>query len=370
MRIAIDASRTVVARRTGTERYSLELIRALLRLDPGNEYLLYFNQPPPPGLIEPAPNWRARVIPQRRLWTHTRLSWALLRDQPDLLFVPAHVLPLVHRCPSVATVHDLGFRFFPEAHPRLGRWYLELSTRWAVRRASRLIAVSGCTATDLQRCYGVDPARVAVVYEGVDPTFAPVSDAHRLKLVRDRHGLSEHPYLLTVGTLQPRKNLGLLLQALRLLLDQGLDLQLAVVGRTGWGNLDLPAESARLGLTGRLHPLGYVPDENLPALYSGALAVVLPSLYEGFGLPALEAMACGAPVVASNNSVLPEVVGSAGILVDPRDPRGLAETLRRLAIEPGLGEQLARQGLARAATFTWERAARETLAVLEAAARG
>src|SRR5688500_1314735 len=139
MRIAVDASRTVVARRTGTERYSLELIRALLRLDSDNEYLLYFNQPPRPGLLEPAPNWQARVIPQHRLWTHTRLSCALLRDRPDLLFVPAHVLPLVHPCRSVATVHDLGFRFFPAAHPRLGRWYLELSTRWAARRASRLI---------------------------------------------------------------------------------------------------------------------------------------------------------------------------------------------------------------------------------------
>jgi glycosyltransferase involved in cell wall biosynthesis len=369
MRIAIDASRTVVARRTGTERYSLELIRALLRLDQDNEYLLYFNQPPRPGLIEPAPNWRARVIPQRRLWTHTRLSWALLRDRPDLLFVPAHVLPLLHQCRSVATVHDLGFRFFPAAHPRLGRWYLELSTRWAALRASRLIAVSGCTATDLQRCYHVDPARVAIVYEGVDPTFAPVSDANRLGLVRQRHGLSERPYLLTVGTLQPRKNLGLLLRALRLLLDQGLDLQLAVAGRVGWGEIDLPAESVRLGLAGRFRPLGYVADEDLPALYSGALACVLPSLYEGFGLPALEAMACGTPVVAANNSALPEVVGPAGLLVDPRDASGLAEALRRLATEPDLHEQLARAGPARAATFTWERAARETLAVLEAAAR-
>jgi glycosyltransferase involved in cell wall biosynthesis len=161
-----------------------------------------------------------------------------------------------------------------------------------------------------------------------------------------------------------------LLLALRRLLDQGLHVQLAVAGQAGWGKVDLPAESARLGLTKLLRPLGYVSDADLPALYSGALAVVLPSLYEGFGLPALEAMACGAPVVAANSSALPEVVGSAGLLVDPRDASGLAEALRRLATEPGLREQLARAGPARAATFTWERAARETLAVLEAAARG
>src|SRR5688572_6846688 len=142
MRIAIDASRAALAERTGTERYSLELIRALLRIDRSNEYRLYFNGAPPAGLFSSGPNWQAREIALRRLWTHLRLSQALRHDRPDVLFVPAHVLPMFPARRNVVTVHDLGFRFFPGTHRRLSRWYLELSTRWAAHRATRLIAIS------------------------------------------------------------------------------------------------------------------------------------------------------------------------------------------------------------------------------------
>jgi glycosyltransferase involved in cell wall biosynthesis len=364
MRIAIDASRAVVARPTGTERYSLELIRALLRLDQQNAYCLYFNQPPPDSLIPAGPNWRARVAPRARLWTHTRLGPQLAHDRPDLLFVPAHVLPLGYRGRSVVTVHDLGFRFFPRAHPTLARWYLELSTRWAARRASQLIAISRTTARDLSRCYGVSPDRVRVVYEGVGSGFHPVSDQAQLTEVRRRHGLETEPYLFTVGTIQPRKNLLVLLRALRLLLDSSESpVLLAVGGRFGWGSR-LEAEVAQLGLESRVRRLGYIADEDLPSLYSGALAYVQPSLYEGFGLTVLEAMACGTPVVAAIGSALPEVVGQAGLLVNPERPDEVASAVGRLIADEALARQLAAAGLARAASFTWERCARETLAVL------
>jgi glycosyltransferase involved in cell wall biosynthesis len=365
MRVALDASRTAAGQRTGTERYSLELIRGLLRIDQANDYLLYFNRPPPPGLIKPRPNWQPRVVPFARLWSHLRLARELARDRPDVLFVPAHVLPLRHPPRSVVTVHDLGFHFFPWAHPLGSRVYLELSTRWAARRATRLIAISHSTAADLQRIYRVPPERVRVVYEGVNSRFGPVHDKDLVAAVRQRYGLNSRPYLLAVGTVQPRKNLLGLLRAHRILLDTcSADVQLALAGPPGWGYGQLDHELQTLGLTAQVRLLGYVGDDDLCALYSGAVAHVQPSFYEGFGLTVLEAMACGTPVVASNTSSLPEVVGGAGLLVDPNDPRDIASALHRLLEKPTLRTELGAAGRRRAATFTWDRCAGETLAVL------
>jgi glycosyltransferase involved in cell wall biosynthesis len=263
------------------------------------------------------------------------------------------------------TVHDLGFHYYPWTHPPASRIYLELSTRWAARRATRLIAVSHSTAADLQRIYGLPPERVQVVYEGVDSRFRPVRDPDRLADTRRRYALDARPYLLAVGTVQPRKNLLGLLRAQRVLLDSmGSGVQLVLAGRPAWGKGEAEREVRRLDLTSSVRLLGYVGDDDLPALYSGALAYVQPSFYEGFGLTVLEAMACGTPVVASNTSSLPEVVGGAGLLVDTNNPREIASALNRLIDKPALRAELAVAGPRRAAEFTWDRCARETLAVL------
>jgi glycosyltransferase involved in cell wall biosynthesis len=370
MRIAVDASRVCVAQRTGTERYSLELIRSLLRVDSDNEYLLYFNRPPDEAVIPPGPNWRPRVAPLPRLWTHLRLSRELGRDRPDLLFVPAHVLPLRHPARSVVTVHDLGFHFYAWAHPILSRLYLELSTRWAARRATRLIAISRSTALDLARVYKLPPERVRVIYEGVSDSFRPVREARLLADLRSRYALGPRPYLLALGTIQPRKNLKGLLRAYRILLDTTQDqVQLVLAGRPASGQGAIQTELRRLALEPHVRRLGYVPDEDLPALLSGALVYVQPSFYEGFGLSVLEAMACGTAVVASDASSLPEVVGGAGVLVDPHSPREMASALQDLISKPAMRAELAAAGRRRAGEFTWERCARETLEVLLEAGR-
>jgi glycosyltransferase involved in cell wall biosynthesis len=375
MLIGIDASRATREQRTGTEGYSLHLIRALLELDQHNEYVLYFNRPPRPGLFPASPRWRARVMPCPRLWTHVRLSLEMLAAPPDVLFVPAHVLPIVHPRRSVVTVHDLGYRHEPQAHRPLDRLYLELSTRYNARAASQVIADSAATKRDLVQLYGTDPQRITVVPLGVDELFQPVNDAARLAAVRAQYGIPGD-YLLYVGTLQPRKNLVRLIEAWNKIRNSNFEIRnwvLVIAGKRGWLYEEIFATVQRLGLEGQVLFPGYVPEEDLPALLSGATAFVLPSLYEGFGLPVLEAMACGTPVIAANVASLPEVVGDAGLLVDPLDTDALAAAMQRLLtdaapstpLRASLRAELRQRGLARAKLFSWPRCAWETLAVLK-----
>jgi glycosyltransferase involved in cell wall biosynthesis len=362
--VGIDASRAFGARATGTERYATAVITHLVAGDT-HCFRLYFRARPN---LAPPPGADVRVLAAPRLWTHTRLLAEVLRDPPDVLFVPAHVLPLVAPCPSVVTVHDLGFLAYPETHTWSQRAYLGWTTRRHVRRATRLIADSAATRDDLVARYGAAPDRVTVVHLGVDaamraPAAAAVAPALR------RSGLDPaRRYVLHVGTLQPRKNLARLVRAFGRLTAAWADLDLVLVGRPGWGREDLPALAHALGQSHRVHFPGYVAREDLPALYAGAAVVAVPSLYEGFGLPVLEAMACGAPVVASRASSLPEVVGDAALLFDPLDEAAMAAVLDRVLGDGVLRARLARAGMERAGGFTWERCAGATRDVLEAAA--
>ncbi len=379
MQIGIDASRAVRGARTGTEHYSANLLRELTLSEAArqHDFSCYVNsrEADPQTLFGfPFPaEFRLRSIPFPRLWTHLRLSAEMVRRSPRVLFVPAHVVPPLHPRRTVVTIHDLGYLYYPEAHTRFARWYLHLSTRWSVRAARRIIAVSAATARDLQTRYRVPGRKIRVVLHGVDAAFQRVSDPAQLAEVAARYGLDgPAPYLLFVGTLQPRKNLGLLIEAFAGLRarwepNAGPPPILALGGKKGWLYDTLFAQVARLGLGDAVRFLGYVADGDLPALISGAAAVTLPSLYEGFGLPALEALACGAPLLAANASSLPEVTGEAALLLDPHDPAAWTAALLRVLTTPAMRADLAERGPARAAAFTWARCAAETLRVLEEA---
>jgi glycosyltransferase involved in cell wall biosynthesis len=316
-------------------------------------------------LIPTAENVEMRMMPFPRLWTHLRLSWEMAARPPDVLFVPAHVLPLVHPRRSVVTVHDLGYLYYPQAHTRWARMYLQWSTAYNARSAAHVIADSQATKRDLIQHCGAPPEKVTVIYPGWDSTFAPVRDVARLAAVCERYGIAA-PYVIYVGTLQPRKNLTGLLDAFSNLVCQGRDLHLAIVGKKGWLYEPLFARVRELGLEERVHFTGYVPQADLPALLSGARAFVLPSLYEGFGFPVLEAMACGTPVVCSDVASLPEVAGDAAILVNPHNTAQLTQALLRVLVDDALRHDLAERGLRQAARFSWEECARKTLQILEA----
>lgn len=384
MLIGIDASRAALARRTGTETYSLHLIRALIAAAPAPTFRLYTNAAPPAGLFwhasAPA-NAAFRVIPFPRLWTHVRLSAEMLTRPPDVLFVPAHVLPLIHPRRSVATVHDLGYLAYPEAHRPADRRYLDWSTRWNARQATAVLADSAATKADLITAYGVSPAKVHVVHLGRDETLARVEDADRIAEVCHKYGIADRGYLLYVGTLQPRKNLARVIEAFARVAGTraAAGMQLVLAGGKGWlfEQMRLPALVQQLGLAGRVLFPGYVADADLPALLSGASAFVYPSLYEGFGIPVLEAGACGVPVITSNTSSLPEVAGdpaagperAAALLVDPHDVDAIADAMYRVLTDDALRAELIRRGQENVKRFSWEKCARETLAVLEQVGR-
>ncbi len=368
MLIGIDASRAVASRPTGTETYSRRLIQALLALDSPHQFRLYFRDPPPAGVFPGADVRRAemRAIPFPRLWTHARLSWEMARRPPDALFIPAHVLPLVHPRASLVTVHDLGYLHFPEAHPRLQRLYLDLSTRWSARAAAHLLADSAATKADLATHYGTPPAKISVVYPGRDETLAPVHDPAAIEAVKARYAISGD-YFLYLGTLQPRKNLARLVEAFAQfeIRNPRTETHLILAGKRGWLYDDLLAQARRLGLEGRVSLSGYVSEEDKAALLSGAVAFMFPSLYEGFGLPVLEAQACGCPVIASNTSSLPEVAGDGALLVDPAESDDIAEAMWRIVADPALREKLVERGFANARRFSWLACARSVLDVIE-----
>ena len=306
-------------------------------------------------------NFGLRALAAPRLWTHARLGPETVLRPPDLLFVPSHVLPLIGPPRQVVTIHDLGYHFFPAAHTARRRLELRLTTAWSVRRASRIIAISQATSNALKEYYRADPAKIRVVYHGLNPAFAPASDS-AIAAVRERYNLGQ-PYILYVGTLQPRKNLVRLIEAFAKA-DLPRETLLVIAGKRGWLSQPIEAAAERSGLGERVRLTGYLPDSDLPALLSGALAFAFPSLYEGFGMPVLEAMACGTPVLSSTTSALPEVAGDAALLVEPTDDKALQTALERLTQEPALRASLRERGLKWASEFSWQRCARETLAVL------
>lgn len=363
MNIAIDASRITRRNRTGTENYALQLLRHLLALESQHHYSLYFRDVPPLGLLHPQPNWTEHVIPWRRMWTHLRFASALWKTRPALTFVPAHTLPRYFPGKAVVTVHDLGYLYFPDAHPTKERRYLDWSTAFSARRATLVLADSQATQADLIQHYHIPSEKIRVVYPGVDESLQPVTDPQRLASVRAQYGISER-YLFFLGTLQPRKNIERLVKAYArwCVRFNVSDVQLVLSGNVGW----LYQEAWTADIAG-VHLTGYVADEDIATLYSGAIAFLFPSLYEGFGFPVLEAMRCGIPVVCANTSSLPELVEDAALLVDPLNVDAMALAIQRVVVDEALRQDLINKGYHQAAQFTWQHTAERTLAVLEEA---
>ncbi len=352
----------------GIGRYVRELVAALANQDSVTQYRLFVAGakalPSPPGAnfrwssTEISPKWWAR------LWHRAQIPFPVefFTGKVDLFHATDFTLPPT-LCRTLLTVHDLSFVRVPETTSPTLRHYLDKVVPRSVRRADHILADSQATKDDLIALYGTPSDKVTVLLSGVEPRFRPVTDVNSLERVRARYALPRRPYILSVGTVQPRKNYARLVEALSLLRGQGLDVSLVIVGAAGWLANPIYEAIKHLHMSEFVHFTGFADDADLPALYTGAICVAIPSLYEGFGLPVLEAMACGTPVLTSNVSSLPEVAGDAALLIDPHETQAIADGLTRLITDSTLREQLIARGYQQAARFTWERSARELRAV-------
>jgi glycosyltransferase involved in cell wall biosynthesis len=366
LHIAIDAH-SVGTGLAGNETYAANLVEALAEVGGENLYTVYVTRPE--AFERFAQRWPH--VTARRTLPHTplvripvTLSAELRRRPVDLLHVQYTAPPLAP-CPVVATIHDLSFEHLPETFKRRSRMQLRFTVRRTARAAAHVIAPSEFTRRDLIETYGLDPERVSAIPLGVAPHFRPVDDAGRRERVRRLYGIRGE-YVLAVGSIQPRKNLGRLVRAYSALRgERGRSNlpQLVLVGKQAWlyDETLKTIEEERVGDSVVL--TGHVSENDLPALYSGALCFVYPSYFEGFGLPPLEAMSCGAPVLTGNLTSLPEVVGDAGLTVDPFDTGALARALARLIDDADLRASLRERGLRRARAFDWRDTARMTLQV-------
>lgn len=367
MRVAIDG-RSLLGYRTGIGNYTFQLLRRFPRLAPQDEFMVLTHLPASAeelGLDQrigvAAPGWRC--LKWWFGWSQAYLPVAARKAGADLIFSPGTGAPYFPLLPLVVTIHDLAPLRFPHYFTRRAARYWHWVIPRNARRADAILTLSEFTKADVVDRLGVDPRRVHVTYPGADERFSVSHDVAMVREVCRRYGL-EPGYILYVGTVGPRKNLPRLFQAIRLLKDRGHLLPPVVVaGWRGWLWEDSLRSVAELGLDDHVRWLGYVSDNDLPCLYAGAQVFVYVSQFEGFGLPPLEAMASGVPVVASQVSSLPEVVGDAGLLVDPDSTEEIAEAVWRILADHALQQELRAKGLARASRFSWRQTARHTLEI-------
>jgi glycosyltransferase involved in cell wall biosynthesis len=372
--IYVDVS-AAVHRRAGLGRYAESLTRALVDAHP-DRYALFYNRERGVGTLPGLEHLATRTValgykPWRLLvWLGqlAQVDLDSLVPGAEVFHATEHLLLPLRSVPTVLTVHDLIFRHLPAHHKALNRWYLNLALPLYCRRATHIVAVSEWTRQDLIAAYGLPPEKITVVPEAADPRFC-TQPPEVVAAVRSSYGLPER-YLLFVGTIEPRKNLSRLLTAFETVHGEGLSDGLVLVGKRGWLYGDFFERLERSPAKDFVHLPGFVPDDDLPAVYAGAQVLVFPSLYEGFGLPVLEAMACGTPVAASNASSIPEVGGEAAVYFDPLDTEAMVEVIRRLLRDSDLQETMRERATARAARFSWTLAASATESIYAALSGG
>lgn len=417
MLIGIDASRANRDHKGGVEWYSYHLIRALARLDSKNEYILYTDKPLKGGLLDlgsdgpvhngvkidkdgfqeiksPHNNFKAKILewPLNFFWTIGRLSLEMVFSRPDVLFIPAHTLPIFFPKKTVMTIHDIGFerdrrlyskeKMGPEhaKGKKILDWlvrfytggkygankkdYLSWSTGFALEHAKKIITISEFSKKEIVEIYKADPEKISVVHNGYnDKLYGKIDDKEKIMQVLDKYGIHD-PYIFYVGRLEKKKNILALIEAFYLMRKENKDIKhkLLLAGDASFGFDEIKfamREDDEIILP------GWVPEEDMPYFYNGATLFVFPSLYEGFGIPLLQSMACGVPIIASDVASIPEVVDGAALLFDPKDVRSIADAMARVIREDDLREKLIKNGLERAKDFSWDKCARETLAEIE-----
>lgn len=379
MKIWIDGYEANVPQRLGSSQVAFELIRHFEKTDKQNEYTVLLPAPPLGDLPKMREGWKYKILKPKRLWTRLALPLTLftVKDKPQVFFSPTHYIPsfVPSSVKRIATIFDLSFLHFPQMFDKIDLWQLTNGTKFSALNADHIITISNFSKQDIIKQYGVDKNKITVAYPGYDREKFRVNEIKGENYVFPKekgkvlqasskisHTASEAgPYIIYIGTVQPRKNLIRLIEAV----SRIDNLNLVIVGKEGWMYEETLETPKRLGIENRVKFLGFMQDEDLAKLLSGAQAFVLPSLYEGFGLTVIEAMACGVPVIVSNVSSLPEVVGKAGLLVDPYSENQIEQAIRVVISDKKLRLNLSKLGFEQVKQFSWEKMARTVLKVFE-----
>jgi glycosyltransferase involved in cell wall biosynthesis len=372
MLIGIDASRANKPEKTGVEWYAWHLIQELKKLTQGdgNSWVLYTREPLKNELSALPENWyEVRAgWPPKRLWTQVRMSWEMWRRPADVLFVPAHVLPPIRPEKSVVTVHDVGFRRMPHLYKQADKKYHEMTTRNILKTSARIITVSKFSGQEIVNLYKADPSRIAITPLGIDhDVYKPLDDPDKVEAVLRKYQIPK-PYFFYIGRVDKKKNIVNLVKAFDAFkVHRGLGdpTNLVLAGKPGYMYSEIKKQIKASPYKEQIIELGYTPEEDVPALINGAQAYLQVTWYEGFGIPPLQAMACGIPVIAADNASLPEVIGEGNALFVP--PDGIDKTARameRMITDKELVESLRAKGIEHAKDYTWEAMAKKTLPVL------
>ncbi|MDD5627223.1 MAG: glycosyltransferase family 1 protein [Patescibacteria group bacterium] len=387
MLIGIDASRGFLKKRTGVEEYSYQIVKALIKVDSQNQYILYLNgqenEEVARGIVWPS-NFKLKNIPFPRLWVHLALCIAAWRDKLDVLFIPAQAMPIFYPRETVVTLHGLEYEHYPESYSAWRRFYLRWTTRFSLKHAAKIIAVSENTKKDLIKMYGGDAEKIKVVYHGFSvsaptssflpaqgrgsvrtPSISPLERGSEFPLL-SKEGSREvlNPFLLSIGRLEKRKNIINLIKTFELLKGDGFRGELVLVGKPGYGYSEIKKAILSSPDQKDIIEKGYVPEEEKWQILQSAAVFIFPSFYEGFGMPLLEAFAADVPVAASNTSSLPEIGGDACVYFNPENVDDIARKIREVLASNNLRQDLIQKGQTRLANFSWQKCGRETLFIL------
>lgn len=361
MLIGIDCSRTAKTTHTGTEYYSTMLLKNFIKTDYQNQYILYSPKDISNHLGKLPKNFTQRIIPFPKLWTQIRLSWEMLKDKNklDVLFIPSHTIPLIHPERTIVTIHDLGFLYYPELYTKMELAYQKFGLNMAINHAKHIITPSQYTKKDIVKNFGLDPKKITVIYHGYnDKLYKP----------RIYPKKENNPYIFFVGRLEHKKNITGIIKTYELLRrEPKITHKLVLAGKPGYGYEDYLKIKATLpeNVRNDIIELGYIPEIELASWMKNADVFFFPSFFEGFGLPVIEAMACGVPVVTSKSTSIPEIAGSAAILINPQKPFEMAVALSKLINNQNIKRSLISKGKVRASLFSWAKSAEQTLEILE-----
>lgn len=368
MVIGVDGNEANVKNRVGTGTYALELLKQFAK-EKNHKFLIYLKEKPQAGLPKETPNFKYFVFGPKKLWTQLALSVQLtIKPKVDVFFSTAHYGPRFSKVPYVVTIHDLSYLHYPRLFNKDDLLQLTAWSKYSIENSKHIIAPSKSTKEDIVKNYKVPAAKITVTYEGYNKNLFKPLQKNKIDAILKKYKI-KRDYVIFVGTLQPRKNVEKLIEAFAILKGSSLsNLQLVVCGKKGWLYEPILEKSKELGIQDKVVFTDFVPDKDLPALISKAKAYVLPSLWEGFGIPVIEAQACGVPTVVSNTSSLPEIVGDSAVLIDPEDTESIAKGIKK-ALDPENAPNLVKKGLENIKRFSWETCAAETIKVLESAAK-